>query len=185
MIKIGKNQKKIMLILLGGIALGTSGSSRQYFGTIKKIEKEWENINRRSFNKSIRGLSREKLIEEKRMPDGSFKLFLTKEGRIKATRLSLFGSTIDFKKPKKWDKKWRIVIFDIPEQDRIFRDILRRHLFDLEFYKLQQSVFVSPYPYEKSILKLVDLYSAEKYVRVITATMIDNDKRLKKHFFKK
>ncbi|MEF3692341.1 MAG: hypothetical protein V3574_04795 [Candidatus Moraniibacteriota bacterium] len=184
MYRIGKNQEKIMLILLGGVALGCSASPKQYFNTFKKIKSEWKNLNRRSFNYSIRQLAREKLIEEKKMPDGSFKLILTKRGEAEAMKLNIMGSAINFKKPKKWDKKWRIVIFDIPERDRIFRDILRQHLYELDFFKIQQSVFVSPYPYEKSILQLIDLYSASRYVRVITATEIDNEKTLKKHFFK-
>jgi DNA-binding transcriptional regulator PaaX len=184
MYKLGKNQKKIMLVLLGGIALGCSGSSSQYFNTFRKIKREWKNVDRRSFDYSIKRLSRCKLIEEKKLTNGSLKLTLTKEGRKIASRLSFLGGSVNFKKPEKWDKKWRIVIFDIPERDREFRDILRKHLFALEFYKLQQSVFVSPYPCENLILKLVSLYSAQKYVRVATATKIDNEDNLKKHFFK-
>lgn len=97
----------------------------------------------------------------------------------------MLGGAINFKKPKYWDGKWRLVIFDIPENDRIFRDILREHLYALNFFKLQQSVFVSPYPFEKPILELVSLYEAQSYVRVITATFIDNGNRLKKYFFRK
>lgn len=80
---------------------------------------------------------------------------------------------------------WRIVIFDIPESDRIFRDILRKHLYTLEFKQLQHSVFISPYPCEKTILDLVHLYNAKQYVRVITATAVDNASDIKKLFFKK
>lgn len=185
MYRLGKNQKKIMVVLLGGVALGLSGSPRKYFDTFNKIKKSWKNIDRRTFNNSIKRLSQEKLIEERRMSDGSFNLILTKKGKDEALKLSLMGDVINFRKPKTWDKKWRIVIFDIPEKDREFRDILRNHLFTLEFYKLQQSVFVSPYPYEKSILELASLYSAESYVRVITAIKIDNEFLLKEHFFKK
>lgn len=185
MYKLGKNQKKIILVILGGVALGCSNSSKQYFDTFKKIKREWRNINRRSFNCSINKLSQEELISEIKMPNGSFKLVLTEKGREEASKLSLFGNSINFKKPKKWDGKWRIVIFDIPEADRNFRGILRKHLFALEFYKLQQSVFVSPHPYENSIIELAMLYSATPYVRVITATKIDNEDKLKKRFFGK
>lgn len=184
MYKFGSVQRKILLVLMGGVALGLSGSPRQYFRTFRTIRKEWAKINQQNFNRSIRRLSREKLIEEKTLPDGSFKLVLTKKGKEQARKMSILGSTITFKKPKKWDGKWRVVLFDIPEKDRIFRAILRDHLYTLDFMKLQNSVFVSPYPFEKSILELVALYSAEKYVRVITATKIDNETGVKKHFFK-
>ncbi|HBR71963.1 MAG TPA: hypothetical protein DEA27_04170 [Candidatus Moranbacteria bacterium] len=173
-----------MIALLGGVALGLSSSPRQYFKTLSKIDKEWKKVNQYNFNRSIGHLSMEKLVEEKILPDGSYKLVLTNKGKKQAKMLSLFGSSINFKKPKHWDKKWRIVIFDIPEKDRSFRDILRDHLHELKFFKLQHSVFISPHPFENAILELVRLYSAEQYVRVITAEKIDNENNIKKHFSK-
>ncbi|KKU53381.1 MAG: hypothetical protein UX75_C0041G0016, partial [Candidatus Moranbacteria bacterium GW2011_GWE2_47_10] len=37
MYKFGPVQKKIMITLLGGVALGVSASPRQYFDTLRKI----------------------------------------------------------------------------------------------------------------------------------------------------
>lgn len=182
--KIGPTQKKILLILLGGVALGLSGSPRQYFRTFRSLRREWARIDQRSFRRSFKNLSREKLVEEKISSDGSFSLVLTSEGKRRAKLLELFGRLDGFKRPNRWDKKWRIVLFDIPEKDRVFRDILREHLKNLDFYKLQQSVFISPWPIERPILGLIGIYEAEPYVRVITAETIDNEEQLKKHFFK-
>lgn len=182
--KLGKTQQKILLLLGGGAALGLTRSSKQYYKILREMRREWLSIDQRNFNRSIRSLAKEKLVEEKTLADGSFKLVLTPNGRKQAAALNIFGNSISFKKPGRWDGRWRIVMFDIPEKDRAFRDILRAHLYQLEFYKLQQSVFVSPHPYEKAILNLVAVYAAESHVRVITATMIDNEARLKKHFFK-
>lgn len=184
MYRLGPVKRKILLTLFGGVALGLSSNPRQYFRTFRKLKKEWQKIDQRNFDRSFQGLSSEKLIKEQKLPDGSFKLVLTEKGKKVARQLSFLGSSINFKKPKKWDGKWRIVLFDIPEKDRLFRNILRQHLYDLDFRKLQHSVFVSPHPFEKEILDLIALYSAEKYVRVITAVKIDNETSLKKHFFK-
>jgi len=184
MYKFGSVQKKILIALLGGVALGCSNSPRQYFRTFRKLRKEWKKVNQGNFKRSVSKLSKEKLVEEKTFPDGSFRLELTEKGRKQAKLLDLIGNVINFKKPKKWDGKWRIVIFDIPENDRKFRSILRQHLYLLDFFKLQQSVFVSPYPFEKPILELISIYSANSYVRVITAVKIDNEVKIKKHFFK-
>jgi DNA-binding transcriptional regulator PaaX len=185
MYKFGPVQKKILLVLLGGVALGLSNNPRQYFRTFMQIKKDWRKISKYSLDRSISKLADEKLLEEKTASDGSIKLVLTDKGRKQAKRLSLLGSSINFKKPEKWDGKWRIVLFDIPEKSRVFRDILREHLRNLKFYKLQYSVFVSPYPFEKQILELVEVYSAQPYVRVITALKIDNELAIKKYFFKK
>jgi DNA-binding transcriptional regulator PaaX len=182
MYKFGPVKRKILLTLAGGLALGLSRDPRQYYRALRALRKDWSRINQQNFNRSIRRLSQEKLVEERILPDGSFKLVLTKIGKQQARKLSLLGNSIKFKKSDKWDGKWRIVVFDIPEKDRTFRGILREHLYVLDFYKLQNSVFVSPYPCEKPILELVDLYCCQRYVRVITATKIDNEKFLRKHF---
>jgi len=183
MYRFGPVQKKILLALLGGVALGLSASPRGYYRTLRVLKKDWQKINRQNYINSIRRLSAEKLLEEKKNPDGSFKLVLTAKGKQEAKKLSLLGSSISFKKPERWDGKWRLVVFDIPENERTFRNILRQHLKDLDFFKLQNSVFVSPHPFEKPILELTRLYRAEAYVRVITALKIDNEKRLRRRFF--
>ncbi|KKP67925.1 MAG: Repressor in ring oxydation complex/ phenylacetic acid degradation pathway related protein (PaaX) [Candidatus Moranbacteria bacterium GW2011_GWE1_35_17] len=182
MYKFGPIQKKILLVLLGGVALGLSSSPRQYYYTFGKISSEWKKIRKDNLHRAISILAREKLVEEKVLPNGLVELTLTKKGRKEAGILTLLSGINSFKKPKKWDKKWRIVIFDIPEDDRIFRRILRQHLRALSFFKLQQSVFVSPYPCEKVIADLTCIYSANKYVKIIIAIKIDDEKKIKKHF---
>ena len=37
-------------------------------------------------------------------------------------------SDYKIKKPRKWDKKWRVIIFDIPERKRVARDKVREIL---------------------------------------------------------
>jgi len=83
----------------------------------------------------------------------------------------------------KWDKKWRIVIFDIPEELHKNRNQLRAKLKNLGFYMLQKSVFVIPYTCEKELgyvcqnLKIVD------YVDVILAESVGfKEKEIKKFF---
>ena len=73
-------------------------------------------------------------------------------------------------------------MFDIPEETRQFRDILRDHLKQIGFRELQHSVFLFPYPCEKELAALVDLYGAEKYVRILTVKAIDNEPLVRKLF---
>lgn len=180
--KIGPTQQKMLILLLGGITLGLVGTPTQYFRALKAMRREWQKINQQSFTRSIHTLRQKKLLEEIRHKDGSIALRLTLDGRKHASFFQLFGNAIKIKRPKTWDSLWRIVIFDIPEDDKIFRNILRDHLKSIGFKKLQHSVFVFPYPCESAIMSLVKLYSAEPYVRVITAKTIDNHKQLKKTF---
>ena len=55
----------------------------------------------------------------------------------------IYSDYLKIDKPKIWDKKWRIVVFDIPEKQRGARDSLRTYLKKLDFYELQKSIFIS------------------------------------------
>lgn len=52
---------------------------------------------------------------------------------------------------KKWDKKWRILIFDIAEKRKAKRNFLRKKLYTLGFGQIQKSVYVSPWQIEKEV----------------------------------
>lgn len=183
--KLGPVQQKILLLFLGSLALGCSGSPTQYYSTLRKIQKEWRWVNQRSFNRSIRSLHKQKLLEETKHKDGSITLKLTSNGRMRAGFFQLFGNSIKIKQQKIWDGLWRIVMFDVPEKKRVFRNILRSHLKTIGFKEFQHSVFIFPYPCEKEMHSLVTLYDAIPYVRIITAKTIDNEKEIKQYFFKK
>ena len=62
---------------------------------------------------------------------------LTKEGRKKAKKLQI--DDMEIKKTKKWDKKWRILIFDIRDKHKIKREALRGKLKELGLFQLQKS----------------------------------------------
>jgi len=178
--RIGATQQKILLLLLSGLAFGCSTSPKTSFSIIRLANNEWRDIGQRSLRESARLLYRHKLIRERHNSDGSLSLLLTPLGKQQATLGQLLG--IKIKKPKDWDNLWRIVIFDIPERHRAFRDIFRSHLKAIGFYELQHSVFIFPFLCKKEILTLVKLYHAEDYVRFITAKDIDNENVLKKKF---
>lgn len=182
--KIGVVQQKILILLLGGITLSLSGSKGHSSRVFKAIRKEWRRIDHRNFNRSLRSLCQQKLLEETRRADGTVIFKLTEQGKQYASYTNLFGSKIKIKRPKKWDGLWRLVLFDIPEKKRAFRDILRDHLKKIGFRELQQSVFIFPFPCEKEIACLTELYNAAPFVRVATLQTIDNGEDLKQCFFK-
>ena len=71
-----------------------------------------------------------------------------------------------------WDKKWRILIYDIPERYKIKREYLRKFLKNLGFGKVQDSCWVSPYDYsrevsffsqEQKILNYICIYEGRFY----------------------
>ena len=177
---LGKNQQKILLLLLGGIALGLSGSPRKSFQIIEAIGKEWEEIDRQILKRAIKNLYESKLVNEKQNTDGTITLLLTDKGKQKALTYDL--ENIKIKKSEKWDKKWRVVLFDIPEKRKRIREIFRFHLKKLEFYEFQKSVFVHPYDCRDEIEYLIEFYDIRKFARFLIAESVDNELHLKQHF---
>ncbi|HEX9722180.1 MAG TPA: hypothetical protein VGA53_02850 [Candidatus Paceibacterota bacterium] len=116
-----------------------------------------------------------------REKNGKFVIELTKKGKEKFKDLQL--EKLEIIKPPKWDKKWRIVIFDIP--DRSFkrgRDALRGKLKEWEFYQLQKSVWVCPWPCENEIQVIAELYGVAPYTNIVIADKILESASLQKHF---
>ena len=178
--KIGNVQKKIILLLETGLALGFSHSPNQHFKILKELGKEWQNINRQTLERSVKILYLSQIIEEKYNKDGTLTMILSNKGRKHALRYNL--EKIKIKKQTKWDKKWRIVIFDVPINLRKVRDSIRYHLRNLDFYELQHSVFIHPFPCLDEIEFITEFYNAKKFVRFIQADFIDNELHLKQKF---
>ncbi len=72
-------------------------------------------------------------------------------------------------KDEKWDGKWRIVIFDIPEKMRGVRKVFRSKLKEWEFEQWQKSVWASQKPITKPLREFLKELGIEKWVRVIEA----------------
>jgi DNA-binding transcriptional regulator PaaX len=178
--QVGETQQKILLLLMGGVALGLAGNPRRYFRIAKEIGKEWQKIERRQLQRSIKLLYESQLVEIREHKGNITELVLSKEGKLVALRYDLDKLTIE--EPKRWDNKWRIVMFDIPEEKKKLRDTIRYHLKKLRFFEYQKSVFVHPYSCADEIEYVIEFYGIRQYVRFIEAIRLDNELHLKSHF---
>ncbi|KKQ01846.1 MAG: Repressor in ring oxydation complex/ phenylacetic acid degradation pathway related protein (PaaX), partial [Parcubacteria group bacterium GW2011_GWA2_36_24] len=129
---------------------------------------------------AINSLYTSHLIEEKNNRDGTTTLILSENGKQRALRFNI--DKLEIKKPEKWDRKWRIVMFDIPEKLKRLRDSLRLHFQEIGLIELQKSVLVYPYPCNHEIEFILELYNARKYVRFVLVETIDNELHLKNKF---
>lgn len=180
MARIGTTQKKILLLLAAGVGIALSRSPRAPFRIIKYTAKEFTRIKQEQLQLSIRRLYETKLVDVKDHPDGSVTLVLNDEGRKRALTCKLDEMKIP--QPKQWDRKWRIILFDIPEEQRKLRDALRKHFKVLGCYEFQKSVFVHPFECRNEIDFLIEFYHARRFVRFIVASEIDNELHLKSIF---
>ena len=105
---------------------------------------------------------------------------LTSRGERQLRLWGLAGYKV--KTPKRWDKKFRILSFDIKEKRRGVRNKLRTVLRKMGFYPLQQSLWIYPYDCEEFIQLLKADFRIGWDVLYIIADQIDNEKRVKEYF---
>ena len=104
-------------------------------------------------------------------------LSLTSKGRIKILKHLV--------NKQEWDKKWRVLIFDIPTKPKIYnqaREALRRKIKDLGFYQMQKSTWVYPYECEDEILFVAELFQVQKHIEILTVEKLLHEEKLKKEF---
>ena len=177
--KINKIKEQTLLHLYGCIDSGFSYRMKKGLFILDEFPHGWKKINRKELRQEISDLRRFKFIDKNKSNDGSIKILLTEKGKFKALNYKL--DNIKNKK-EKWDGKWRMVAFDIPEKYKRGRDALRRKLKKIGFCELQKSVLVTPYECEKEIGLLVKYFNLNKYVRFGVLESIDNEEYLKKYF---
>lgn len=106
---------------------------------------------------------------------------LTETGKRRAGRFQV--DSLRIKKPKRWDKKWRIVIFDVADAQRVKREALRGFLKRLGFYKLQESVWIFPYDCADEVGLLRDFFGfTQEELRFMIAENIGEDEEIKRQF---
>lgn len=133
-------------------------------------------------NTALEKLKNGGMIETIKKPSGEKFVRLTKEGKKVLLKFEIEGLLKD--KPIKWDGKYRLVIFDIKENVRFSRDNLRYMLLKFGFVRIQNSVWVYPYPCEGAINLLranLDLEKGDEVIYIIVES-IENDLWLREKF---
>ena len=83
----------------------------------------------------------------------------------------------------RWDGRWRIVIFDIREKRRHVREQLRKLLGRAGMVRLQDSVWIYPYPCDEFVTLLrAHLASGTGELLSFVAEGLEADRRLRAHF---
>ncbi len=83
---------------------------------------------------------------------------------------------------RRWDKRWRMVTYDIKENRKMVRRRLRSLLQCFGFFRLQDSVWVYPYDCEALVILLKADFKIGTEVLYVVVEKIENDKKLKDHF---
>lgn len=173
---------KIQKIILGTVATAGILSVALVAPNALQVLKQFGVLSKgcRNEKRSINN-SRKRLVEKGLLEYSSEGFIqLTKLGRKTLDKIEAKNYAMN--KPKKWDKKWRVLIFDIKESRRDLRDKVRNTLIFIGFVRLQNSVWVYPYDCEDLITLLKADFAIGKEVLYMIADRIENEKVLLERF---
>ncbi|MBI2030364.1 CRISPR-associated endonuclease Cas2 [Candidatus Kaiserbacteria bacterium] len=105
---------------------------------------------------------------------------LTSIGELKLNEATVWDITI--RQPHHWDRKWRIVMFDLPSKHEQARKSFRLKLEDLGFKLYQRSVFIYPHECQEEVLTIAKWYGIDEHIRYIVATEIHDTRKFVKEF---
>ncbi|KKT24911.1 MAG: Transcriptional regulator, PaaX family [Parcubacteria group bacterium GW2011_GWA2_43_9b] len=176
--------KSILKFLgIGGVLLAAIAAPNAVmaFSFLLKDENyvSWKKFNQSTARQYIGRLERRKLIK-RRMKGGRAEMILTKKGREELSKYDI--DNIQLKNDKRWDGKWRVIIFDIAENKKQARDALRSKFKQLGVLQLQKSVFIYPFDCKKEIDFIADFFGVGDDILYLEAQVNDVNEKLRKHF---
>lgn len=172
--KLSPTTQTILEIAVTGVAYGLVLSSE--YGRYKLFQHllAGNRMQRIRFKKRITEMEQQGYI---RLQDE--KIYLTPRGKELLARFQNSQLTI---KKDKWDGQWHIVAYDIPNHKKKARDAFRYKLKQWELYKIQESMWVSPYSCKEEIAVVAQEYGIAPYVLYMIARELPLQQKLIRQF---
>jgi len=139
-------------------------------------------MDKRSAKRTMSYLKYKKLVTVREKADGSVEYKLSKKAFDAYRRHQIDALAIST--PRKWDRKWRMVMFDIPTEKNLARQQLLSKLKEMNFYMLQRSTWIHPFDCEIEVGVLLSELDLEKYVSYLVVDSGNFEDHAKKHFVK-
>ena len=176
---IGASHAILFTLFLGAAVVAPGGVA----GTLKVIEEIIEGkkvplYEQNQIDRALRYLKSRKLIHIQ-MQYQKEVFSLTKLGYFRTKKLL---KSFCIQKPKKWDGKWRMVVFDIPVSKKNTADLFRNQLKNLGLANLQKSIWIHPYDCRDQVYYLAGNLFIKPYVRYIVAEEVTGEQDLKNRF---
>ncbi len=135
---------------------------------------------KKSAHRSFKRLQKYGYLTVSKERDG-YQLALTKKGNTLLNRYQI--SDLRVRTPGRWDRTWRLVMFDVPESKKSIRDAIRRRLYSLGFVSVQKSVFVHPYNCRDIVEILRSYYHLNPgQLYIFEGKVVEGEEYLLKHF---
>ena len=166
-------------LFIGGM-VAIAATSPYFVQNVIRGYQKWKKYPKRRVSDTFYRLRRDGLIDIK-IVNRQIYISLTPEGRKRAGIFQI--DKLKLTRPKRWDKKWRLLMFDIPQTRKISREALRGKLKELGFLPLQKSVWVFPFECRAEMELLQDFFGlSQNEMRLIIAENIGDDSKLQQDF---
>src|SRR3989344_98487 len=179
--RLGKNQQKLITLLYLGVAFSLCRSPRRQFKIITvDLPKEFAKINMQTLEYGLHRLVDLKYIYVRKIQDGHYQARLTADGCRHVQSINI--RNLKIAKSDKWDKKWRMVFFDIPEKMNKKRNLFRENIKAIGFLEVQRSVFCYPYACGTEIIKIATFSGLSDYIHYAVVEELSDAGHYRKKF---
>jgi DNA-binding PadR family transcriptional regulator len=160
------------VLTLGVMAPGVFGELTRFLYKRKKEKYQQYQLLWHNFNL----LKKRGNLEFVREENGCLVYKFTDKGKERIRKFVF--DELSLKNLKRWDRKWRLVIFDIPERNRKARVSLREKLREMGFYQCQKSVWIHPFHCAEELEFLKDFFNIKPYVKLFVVEEMTDGKVL-------
>lgn len=174
---IGEKKVKtseVLQIIAAGFVVATSLVVPTFPLIAGYIIKALKYADRTEVGRVIKRLEKQEMISLSEK-GGKINIEITEKGKRRLLEYDFENVTVKAKRP---DGKWRLIIFDIPEDKKRNRDAFRRKLLQLNCIRLQDSVFASAYPIKKEIDFLCHFLDISDFVTLAVVNYIERGEKL-------
>lgn len=182
--KWARTRNLLVLLARGALLTMTLIAPKTARATHHLLEEEkdwnaWKRFNPSYLRSTLKRLEKQKtieIIEENNMQV----VKLTNQGKRKVLKYAI--SELEIKKPRTWDRKWRVVIYDISNSQKQLQILIRETLKNLGFFAMQESVYIYPFPCFNEVEFLRDYYGLGSQIQYLLVEKIENDEAYKTYF---
>ncbi|HCC05252.1 TPA: CRISPR-associated endonuclease Cas2 [Patescibacteria group bacterium] len=183
LVRVQTKRKRIETAILGSLSLaGFLAAVVVAPNAISVLQKVLPDVRPLSQKQSVKNAIG-RLIRKGYIKKSNNKYYITSVGENRLESLVLQSQAFTLSNSEKsWDKKWRIVIYDIPEIENKKRNALRDVLVQTGFVKLQDSVWVYPFRCDEIVALLKFNLKLGRRAVYIIADAIEGDEWLREYF---
>jgi len=173
----------VFLLVGGGIVAAVAISPALLAPAIFISQFQKQNVKqKKKFSNTCYYLKQKGLIKTN-ISKGEYSISLTRAGMEKAIKHYVDMEMDKTNKGRKWSGRWWIVMFDIPSDQRVKRNAMRRLIKKLGMHQLQKSVWIYPFDCSKEIQLVKNYFDlSDEYLRIVITNNMGDDKKLRKLF---